>query len=192
MHSGYPIMAHMDFAERALDAGRMAREGDWGIFHELGHNMQRAWWTWGSASEVTVNLFSLHAMEEVVGRAPALAFDARSREEAHAFAAAGRPYAQWCSKPFVALHMYVELIAAFGWDILRQVLKGYEDDPPGGLDTDGKKMGEWAVRYSRAAGMNLVGFFAARWNLPFDKAAAEARARGGPCAVVPRVCFLQC
>jgi hypothetical protein len=108
-----------------------------------------------------------------VGRAPVLAFDARSQEEARVFVAAGRPYAEWCRKPFVALHMYVELITAFGWDTLRRVLRGYEGDQPGGLDSDGKKMGEWAVRYSLAAGRNLVGFFAVRWNLPFDKAAAE-------------------
>ncbi len=34
------MMAHLDAAERILDLDALQREGDWGVFHEFGHNMQ--------------------------------------------------------------------------------------------------------------------------------------------------------
>ena len=42
MHAGYPIMTHLDAAARFVDlraSGR--RKGDWGLFHEMGHNHQQ-------------------------------------------------------------------------------------------------------------------------------------------------------
>ena len=35
--------------------------------HELGHNLQRDQWTFEGSVEVTVNLFSMHACEFVIG-----------------------------------------------------------------------------------------------------------------------------
>jgi hypothetical protein len=40
MHSGYPMMAHLDAADRILDLDMLQSDGDWGVFHEFGHNMQ--------------------------------------------------------------------------------------------------------------------------------------------------------
>ena len=40
MHSGYPFMAHLASASGAVDLSHMESEGDWGMFHELGHNHQ--------------------------------------------------------------------------------------------------------------------------------------------------------
>ena len=39
MHSGYPIMTHLDAAERFVDLERLSTKGDWGMFHEMGHNL---------------------------------------------------------------------------------------------------------------------------------------------------------
>jgi len=44
--------------------------GNWGIFHELGHNMQRSCWTPPGTGEVTVNIFSLKAMQMTTGQKP--------------------------------------------------------------------------------------------------------------------------
>ena len=77
MHSGYPIMTHLDVATgrdgqlaKVLDLERLKREGSWGHFHELGHNRQEGAWTFAGTGEVTCNLFTLYAMDTVVGIEP--------------------------------------------------------------------------------------------------------------------------
>ena len=50
MHSGYPIVTHLDVCEKScinciLDLNKMKTVGNWGLFHEIGHNMQRPEWT---------------------------------------------------------------------------------------------------------------------------------------------------
>jgi hypothetical protein len=44
-------------------------KGDWGFFHELGHNHEGQAYTFGGDYvEVDVNLFSMYVMQTVVGR----------------------------------------------------------------------------------------------------------------------------
>ena len=50
MHSGYPIVTHLDVCELncgtcILNLEKMKSVGNWGLFHEIGHNMQRSEWT---------------------------------------------------------------------------------------------------------------------------------------------------
>ena len=50
MHSGYSIVTHLDVcdkkcAECMFDVARLKKKGTWGLFHEIGHNLQRAEWT---------------------------------------------------------------------------------------------------------------------------------------------------
>ncbi|CAF3790299.1 unnamed protein product [Rotaria magnacalcarata] len=55
MHSGYPIMSHLDYLKLTernipyiLDEKALRNyggEGEWGIPHELGHNRQKDWWS---------------------------------------------------------------------------------------------------------------------------------------------------
>lgn len=50
LDSGYPIMTHLDICDPnaqnfIFNRPRLEREGDWGVFHELGHNLQRDWWS---------------------------------------------------------------------------------------------------------------------------------------------------
>jgi len=66
MHAGYPIVTHLDCCESShneciFDVNKLKANGNWGVFHEIGHNMQRTEWTFAEAVEVTVNLFSMHA-----------------------------------------------------------------------------------------------------------------------------------
>ena len=63
MHAGYPIMTHLDAAPRFVDLANLSTKGDWGMFHEMGHNHQHRDWTFGGTTEVTCNLFSLYCME---------------------------------------------------------------------------------------------------------------------------------
>ena len=70
MHSGYPIMTHADQYANLVDR-RHLLEGNWGLFHELGHNHQNSDWTFGGTVEVTVNLFTTYVFEKVCGVLPA-------------------------------------------------------------------------------------------------------------------------
>lgn len=177
MHSGYPIMAHLDVAEVAVDLARL-RKGDsvWGFFHEMGHNHQSGDWTFGGTGEVTCNLFALYGLEIVCGVresghggfTPA-SIDERIRKHFGAKA----DFEAWKKDPFLALVMYEQLRRAFGWEAFRRVFREYR-----GLDaterprTDETKRDQWLVRFSRAVGRNLGPFFDG-WGIPVS---AEARA----------------
>lgn len=48
--SGYPIVTHMDVSEPKskdflFNSEQLETKGAWGLFHELGHNMQQGWWS---------------------------------------------------------------------------------------------------------------------------------------------------
>src|SRR5687767_13981526 len=75
MHSGYPIMTHLDSVAQTVQFHRM-KSGTWGHFHELGHNHQRGEWTFSGTGEVTCNWFSLYVMETLCGKPPGQGHDA--------------------------------------------------------------------------------------------------------------------
>lgn len=175
MHSGYPIMTHLDAAEDMVRVERLSR-GCWGLLHELGHNHQEDEWTFDGTGEVTCNLFALHAIDTVcspaagdrghpaVNRPPSL----------DAYLATGAKFDQWQRDPFLALHMYVQLQQAFGWETFERVFAEYrtlssEQRPR----DDGAKRDQWMVRFSRACGKNLGPFFQA-WGVPTSEAARSS------------------
>ena len=165
MHSGYPIMAHMDFASRALNVEKLVSEGDWGMFHELGHNHQKQWWTWDATTEVTVNLFTMYTMEHLIGRSPdnmSLLGTDKGRTKVQTWVDSGKPRSGWNKDPFLALYLYSQLIDAFGWSVLKEVFRTYEENPPKFDRASGDdKMAEWASRYSQIARHDLQPFFEA-------------------------------
>ncbi|MGQ0626596.1 MAG: M60 family metallopeptidase, partial [Phycisphaerales bacterium] len=174
MHSGYPIMTHLDAAEDMVSAENLLK-GTWGLFHELGHNHQVSDWTFDGTGEVTVNLFSLFIMERVCGKPMNSghgALDERARLVAK-HKAKGAAFESWKSDPFLALVMYQQLREAFGWETYQRVFAEYR-----GLKKDERPKGEqaerdqWMVRFSRACGKNLGPFFQA-WGVPTSD---EARA----------------
>ena len=181
MHSGYPIMTHLDVATgrdgglaKVLDLERLKREGSWGHFHELGHNRQERAWTFAGTGEVTCNLFTLYAMDTVVGIEPwEHPWLAGGRERAPEHLAAGAPFRAWKQDPGVALVFYVELQRAFGWEPVQAVFRDYaaaaEDELPG---SDAEKRDQWLLRLSRAVERDLGPFFA-RWGIPVSDRARE-------------------
>jgi hypothetical protein len=169
MHSGYPLMCHLDQAAHLVDARHLTTEGNWGFFHEVGHNHQSDLWTFDGTVEVTVNLFTLYAFEHLVG-VPPLANERGSvdfvRQQLAKYDFAHPDFAQWQADPFLALAMYVQLQHAFGWDAFRRVFAEYRDLPAGERPaTDDEKRDQWLVRFSRTVGRNLGPFFQA-WGVP--------------------------
>ncbi len=175
MHSGYPIMTHLDAAPWMVDRAHLA-QGEWGLYHELGHNHQDGAWTFECAGEVTNNVFVLYVLDKVCGvdpasGHPALAEGARKLEE---FVKGGSPWQRWCEDPFLALHMYRQLIEGFGWETYQRVIASYADPAQGPAPADdAQKREQWMTRYSRAAGRDLSGFFRA-WGVPVGDAACSA------------------
>lgn len=174
MHSGYPIMTHLDAAKAMTSLAELKR-GSWGLLHELGHNHQEPEWTFDGTVEVTVNLFTLHAIDTICeppeGDRGHPAVNEPPSLEAHL--RAGAPFEAWKQDPFLALHMYVQLERAFGWETFRRVFAEYRSLPRADRPrADDEKRDQWMVRFSRACGRNLGPFFEA-WGVPTS---AEARA----------------
>lgn len=173
MHSGYPIMAHLDAAAFVTSVDRLRADG-WGPFHELGHNHQDGAWTFDGTTEVTCNLFTLFAYERVFGKKPAdderftaSACEKRWREHAKK----GAPFAEWKSDPFLALVMYVDVQREFGWEPIQAAIASYAKleawERP---KDDEQKRDRWLIQLSRATKKDLGGFFAA-WGVPTSDAA---------------------
>jgi hypothetical protein len=176
MHSGYPLMCHLDQAAHLVDAKHLTTEGNWGFFHEVGHNHQSDLWTFDGTVEVTVNLFTLYGYEHLVG-VPPLANERGSvafvREQLAKYDFDHPDFEQWKSDPFLALAMYAQLQHAFGWDAFRRVFAEYRDLPADQRPAaDTARRDQWLVRFSRAVGRNLGPFFQA-WGVPTSD---EARA----------------
>jgi len=172
MHSGYPIMTHLDAAKSMTDLESL-RRGSWGLLHELGHNHQQGDWTFDGTVEVTCNLFSLHAIDTIcsseAGDRGHPGVNAPPSLEAHL--AAGAPFDAWKRDPFLALHMYVQLQREFGWQTFQRVFAEYRSLPRDERPrNDDEKRDQWMVRFSRACGRNLGAFFEA-WGVPTSQAA---------------------
>lgn len=172
MHSGYPIMTHLDAADDMTQLEKLSR-GSWGLLHELGHNHQEGDWTFAGTGEVTCNLFALHAIDTIctpkqgerghggVDNPPSLA----------KYLDDGAKFDEWKREPFLALHMYVQLQNAFGWETFQNVFAEYQtlkgNERP---KNDDEKRDQWMVRFSRACGHNLGPFFE-KWGVPTSEAA---------------------
>ncbi len=178
MHSGYPIMTHLDAGARMVDVKYLTNgTSGWGFWHELGHNRQRDAWTFGGTGEVTNNLFSLYVSERVGGVKPWDSPQVKGKADvARKHIASGAPFDKWKSDPFLALRMYAEIQQAFGWDLYRRVFAEYAalaaaERPR----SDGDKRDQWLVRMSRAAGRDLSPFFT-KWGVPVTAGATSTLA----------------
>ena len=180
MHAGYPIMTHLDAAPRMVDISFLTdtvKGGDWGLFHEIGHNHQHPDWTFDGTGEVTVNLFTLYIIETVVGRVPGYKVRWTDDELFEIFRkhrTAGAPFQKWKSDPFLALAMYVQLQKEFGWDAFKKVFAEYRDLPQNERPrNDDEKRDQWMVRFSKTVGKDLGPFFQA-WGVPVSTAARNS------------------
>ena len=174
MHSGYPIMTHLDAAPRFVDLERLQTKGDWGMFHEMGHNHQSGYWTFGGTTEVTCNLFSLYVLDKVCGLSKPedkRVYNDRTTKTYRQYLADGSPFSAWQKEPFLALRMYVQLQEAFGWEAYQHVFAAYRDAPKEDLPkTDADERDQWMVRFSREVGRNLGPFFQ-KWGVPTSEQA---------------------
>ena len=163
MHSGYPIVTHLDVCECnsddfILNYKRMSKHGSWGLFHEIGHNMQQREWTFDGSVEVTVNIFSMHAYEFVVGQK--VLKQKWPREARHEFAKYFKnpTFDNWRKNPRMGLMTFAQLIKHFGWDAMRKFMGDYEHDIEQKTslpETEQDKIDQWVIRYSKIVNKNI-------------------------------------
>lgn len=191
-HAGYPMQGPQAQCRGVIDLAKLKSTGNWGWFHELGHEAQRrpdkAWswnnpYTFDGSIEVTVNLFSAHAFDQLEmplrgGWSWTSSGEAVSKK-ATKFLAQGKTYAQGNAGDKLAMHLQIRY--AFGWSAYREVLASYSRD----YDVDPSRLpkGEqaerdaWLVRMSQATGHNLAPFFAETWGIPLSPKAVEKVAK---------------
>lgn len=178
MHSGYPAMTGMDVERVFVDRERLRTKGDWGFFHELGHNHQSRHWTFDGSTEVTVNYFTLYVMEKLCGLE---AGEARGELKKEArldmlrqYWSYGGSFDIWKQNPFLALNMTVQLRDEFGWEPIIATIAEYCNDAQNELPkNDDEKRDQWMTRLSRQVGKNLGPFFE-KWGVPTSQAARDS------------------
>jgi hypothetical protein len=193
MHSGYPLMGPVTAAAAALDVATLREKGNWGMFHEIGHNHQTVHygvyanpWTFDDNVEVTVNVFSAWTYAAALGRTDTMGHQHWRPEllaESLAAEFTAQPYARKSHRERCLF--WVHLIAEFGWDAVREVFGTYA-----GLPAEARPRGDLEKRslflriWSRQVGRDLGPFFAA-WGLEVDEAARTEVAALPPFA--PRI-----
>ncbi|CAF1006076.1 unnamed protein product [Brachionus calyciflorus] len=164
MHSGYPIVTHLDCCQRKheeciFDLKKLMKNGNWGLFHELGHNMQRNEWTFDGTTEVTVNIFSLHAGHIVLNRnilEQKWPNDVKPYFET--YFARQPTYDDFKNECGMALMMFIQLIKHFGWESMYEFMKTYEDDIKNNSNlpqSEQDKINQWVLRYSKIVSRNI-------------------------------------
>ena len=176
MHSGYPLMAHLDQQANLVNTKHLRSECNWGFYHEVGHNHQVGDWTFDGTVEVTVNLFTLYVYEFLCG-IPVAENDRGSAafraEQMASYDFANPDFEQWKREPFLALVMYEQMQQAFGWDAYREVFATYRALPDSERPkSDDEKRDQWLVHFSRQVGRNLGPFFEA-WGVPTSQSARD-------------------
>ncbi len=177
MHSSYPVAAHTGgSAEAAVDAKKLRKEGNWGFFHEYGHNHQHNLWSLPGTGETTCNLWSVYIMEKLMGKKSDNTHGAISalnrRQRMNAYFKGGRNFSEdW--KVWTALETYLQVQEEFGWEPFQKVFDEYNNLPEREWPkTQQEKNDQWVIRLSMACGKNLHPFWSA-WNLPMSDSVAK-------------------
>ena len=110
--------------------------------------------------EVTVNFFTLYNMERICGKKPMETDKMRDpsvwRNVAR-WKAAGRPFGEWKSDPWLGLAFFVELQQKYGWEAFEKLFAEYRALPDSERPkTDLEKRRQWCERLSRIVGKDLT------------------------------------
>jgi len=174
MHSGYPIMTHIDVADTMCSLFKLrGKSWTWGFYHEMGHNFQQDAWTWEGCGEVTNNLFSLYGSEKLNAVTPKLYGDAhpamapeKALKRLAKYLTDGVSYEKWNSDPFLALTFFSKLRESFGWEPFTKLFTEFRNAPAKELPkNDQEKRDQFVIRFSRIVGKNLGPYMQA-WGIP--------------------------
>ncbi len=185
MHSGYPIMTHINdkHFDWAIDDKALRASEAWGLYHELGHNHQNVDWTPSVLAEVTVNLFTTYVIETVGKKSwrkeNFFTGADKSKARVRTWVDKGHTFDDLVGDPFLALEPFLRIQEAYGWDVYKKAFAEYLK--PGFNRPVGDDM-KWQVlakELSRAADADLASVFAA-WSIPMHSETLAACASYPP------------
>ena len=168
MHSGYPFMAHDLSVAGVVNSSYMSENGDWGMFHELGHNHQWMPSTLPGTTETGCNFASVYLMEELVGVEGHGAVDPVQRDSRmRSYFDDGSNIANW--SVWIALDTYLIIKEEWDWDPITEALSVYYTLPSAEVPVgDTEEFNAWVMHLSNATGYNLAPYHAA-WGFPLTQ-----------------------
>ncbi|ESO02578.1 hypothetical protein HELRODRAFT_188761 [Helobdella robusta] len=182
MHAGYPIVTHLDVANDneecfLLKESSFKKGLFWGIFHEIGHNMQLPEWTFEGTGEVTCNIFTLYGMQMMCGIDPWIhPWLKDNLPRALKYLNEVEPsFEEWKSCPEVGLFVFAQLIKYFGWDMLKKLFASFKSYRPK-LNSEQDKIDRWFLISSELSGFNLAPL-AYLWAIPLSVGARDVMAK---------------
>lgn len=168
----------------------LEKEGAWGLFHELGHNRQRSWWSkyilftynfkqnnfliiaFDGTGEVTVNIFTLYTMDTICHLQSWIHSWLNDQiPGTKKYIENGSNYNEWKEQPGVALFIYAQLIREYGWDNYKAVFRSYEKNQPK-LNSNQDKIDHWIITFSQQVQHNLVPLFKF-WGFPISQSVID-------------------
>ncbi|MFL2499132.1 MAG: M60 family metallopeptidase, partial [Candidatus Thalassarchaeum sp.] len=173
MHSGYPFMAHDLSVAGVVNVSYMSENGDWGMFHELGHNHQWMPSTLPGTTETGCNFASVYLMEDLVGVEGHGAVDPEQRAaRMESYFGDGSNISNW--SVWIALDTYLIIKEEWGWGPITEALSVYYTLPAAEVPTNGdEEFNAWVLHLSNATGYNLAPYHAA-WGFPLTQATYDA------------------
>ena len=173
MHSGYPFMAHDLSVPDVVNYTHMSENGDWGMFHELGHNHQWMPSTLPGTTETSCNFASVYLMEDLVGVSGHSAVDPEQRANRMESYFTGNPnISNW--SVWTALDTYLIIKEEWGWGPITEALSVYYNLSPADVpSTDEEEFNAWVIHISNATGYNLAPYHNA-WGFPLTEQTYEA------------------
>ena len=173
MHSGYPFMAHDLSVPDVVNVSHMADEGDWGMFHELGHNHQWMPSTLPGTTETGCNFASVYLMEDLVGVTGHGAISSEKRDlRTRSYFEGGANISEW--SVWVALETFLMVKEEWSWSVITTALSAYYYLPSSEVPTTGdEKFNAWVLHLSNSTGMNMAPYHLA-WGFPLQNSTFES------------------
>jgi Peptidase M60, enhancin and enhancin-like/N-terminal domain of M60-like peptidases/PA14 domain len=176
-HSGFPMMYYNAWQLGVPDYAIDRSTNGWGVWHELGHDYQMDAWSYVFGTEVTVNLFSLHAQEKLFGNSWLV--DADTYSETIGRLSDPAILDKWSgTDPFVQLVFLDQIRLGFpklNWDLWTRLMRRYREMPVAeyeALNTDQLKRDKFLTTLCDITGKNLTPHFGA-WTIPISKPAKD-------------------
>ncbi len=168
MHSGYPFMAHDLSVPDVVNYTHMSENGDWGMFHELGHNHQWMPSTLPGTTETSCNFASVYLMEDLVGVDGHGAVDPEQRRNRmESYFTDGSNISNW--SVWTALDTYLIIKEEWGWNPITEALSVYYNLSPAEVpSTEEEEFNAWVLHLSNSTGYNLAPYHAA-WGFPLNE-----------------------
>ncbi len=125
--------------------------------------------------EVTVNIFTLHAMDILCHQTPWIHNWLKNQiSDTKNYISNGSKFNEWKQNPGIALFIYAQLAREYGWENYKSIFRQYEELNPK-LKSNQEKIDYWIMTFSRQVGYNLIPLFKF-WGFPISESTIDSLA----------------